>query len=294
MWHSRLTPSKHAASRRPFPSIFWTCPYSWPSSLKTSSRFCASFSFFPRRRFLPPFPAHRTRGAPETGEEGDRTEGPGTKRTGDHGEEVDGNWRRRRGRRRELETKGLQTKGRRAQSAKECFSSLSLSLSLSPAWPLSRGDVLCCPPCPPIPSLCFCIHVLSLLLLLLPLLFLYPSSFSLPFLALYPSSLSSLSPLSPLPLPPLPPCSLALSLYLLLSLSEHTLVLWHFRRCRSSKSRSHNDAHVARNCTRPLPTLPCAPSPSQRRMLGSHAVGSKFRLQQNAKVFLSVHLLSLS
>jgi hypothetical protein len=26
----------------------------WPSSLKTSSRFSLSFSFFPRRRFLPP------------------------------------------------------------------------------------------------------------------------------------------------------------------------------------------------------------------------------------------------
>ena len=26
----------------------------WPSSLKVSSRFSLSFSFFPRRRFLPP------------------------------------------------------------------------------------------------------------------------------------------------------------------------------------------------------------------------------------------------
>lgn len=27
----------------------------WPSSLKVSSRFSLSFSFFPRRRFLPPW-----------------------------------------------------------------------------------------------------------------------------------------------------------------------------------------------------------------------------------------------
>lgn len=39
-----------------YPSIFTTCAYSWPSSLKVSSRFSLSFSFFPRLRFFPPFP----------------------------------------------------------------------------------------------------------------------------------------------------------------------------------------------------------------------------------------------
>lgn len=39
-----------------YPSIFTTCAYSWPSSLKVSSRFSLSFSFFPRRLFFPPFP----------------------------------------------------------------------------------------------------------------------------------------------------------------------------------------------------------------------------------------------
>ena len=33
-----------------------TWAYCWPSSLKTNSRFIPSFSFLPRRRFLPPFP----------------------------------------------------------------------------------------------------------------------------------------------------------------------------------------------------------------------------------------------
>lgn len=56
MWQSRLVPSKHKASSRPFPSIFVTCAYSWPSSLKINSLFSASFSFFPLLRFLPPLP----------------------------------------------------------------------------------------------------------------------------------------------------------------------------------------------------------------------------------------------
>lgn len=56
MWHSRFTPSKHIASRRPLPSIFVTWAYSCSSSLKSNSRFSDSFSFFPRRRFFPPFP----------------------------------------------------------------------------------------------------------------------------------------------------------------------------------------------------------------------------------------------
>ena len=43
-------------SNRPFPSMHTTCPYSWPSSLYTSSRFSSSFSFFPRFLFFPPFP----------------------------------------------------------------------------------------------------------------------------------------------------------------------------------------------------------------------------------------------
>jgi hypothetical protein len=54
IWARRRAPSKHCASRRPLPSILTTCAYSWPSSLKTSSRFSLSFSFFPRRLFLPP------------------------------------------------------------------------------------------------------------------------------------------------------------------------------------------------------------------------------------------------
>ena len=40
----------------PLPNILMTCAYSWPSSLKTNSRLRPSFSFLPRRRFLPPFP----------------------------------------------------------------------------------------------------------------------------------------------------------------------------------------------------------------------------------------------
>ena len=56
MWHRRLTPSKHIASNRPLPSILVTCAYSCSSSLKINSRFSDSFSFLPRRRFLPPFP----------------------------------------------------------------------------------------------------------------------------------------------------------------------------------------------------------------------------------------------
>lgn len=75
----RFSPSKQRASRRPFPSILMTWAYSGrgehairrverlessgkgvvkipcPSSLKVSSRFSLSFSFFPRRRFLPPW-----------------------------------------------------------------------------------------------------------------------------------------------------------------------------------------------------------------------------------------------
>lgn len=51
---SRLLPSKHRASRRPLPSIFTTWAYSWPSSLKVSSRRWSSFSLVPRLRFLPP------------------------------------------------------------------------------------------------------------------------------------------------------------------------------------------------------------------------------------------------
>merc|ERR1719173_301775 len=56
MWQSRFTPSKHIASRRPLPNIFVTWAYSWPSSLKTSSLFKPSFSFFPLLLFFPPFP----------------------------------------------------------------------------------------------------------------------------------------------------------------------------------------------------------------------------------------------
>ena len=56
MWHKRLMPSKQVASSLPLPSILVTWAYSWPSSLKTSSRLRPSFSFLPRRRFLPPFP----------------------------------------------------------------------------------------------------------------------------------------------------------------------------------------------------------------------------------------------
>mmetsp|Transcript_12576 Transcript_12576/g.30539 ORF Transcript_12576/g.30539 Transcript_12576/m.30539 type:complete len:201 (-) Transcript_12576:30-632(-) len=55
MWHRRFTPSMHCASSRPLPNMRSTCAYSWPSSLKMSSRF-SSPSFFPRRRFLPPLP----------------------------------------------------------------------------------------------------------------------------------------------------------------------------------------------------------------------------------------------
>jgi hypothetical protein len=55
IWARRRAPSKHWASRRPFPSILTTWAYSWPSSLKTSSRFSLSFSFLPLRRFLPPW-----------------------------------------------------------------------------------------------------------------------------------------------------------------------------------------------------------------------------------------------
>ena len=54
IWASRFSPSKHIASRRPFPSILITCAYSWPSSRNTNSRLSSSFSFFPRLRFLPP------------------------------------------------------------------------------------------------------------------------------------------------------------------------------------------------------------------------------------------------
>ena len=54
IWASRFSPSKHTASRRPFPSILITCAYSWPSSRNTNSRLSSSFSFFPRLRFLPP------------------------------------------------------------------------------------------------------------------------------------------------------------------------------------------------------------------------------------------------
>ena len=59
MWQSRLMPSKHIASNLPFPSIFVTCAYSWPSSLKINSLFSASFSFFPLLRFLPPLPTRK-------------------------------------------------------------------------------------------------------------------------------------------------------------------------------------------------------------------------------------------
>lgn len=55
MWANRFSPSKHCASRRPFPSILRTCAYSWPSSRNTSSRLSPSFSFFPRLRFFPPY-----------------------------------------------------------------------------------------------------------------------------------------------------------------------------------------------------------------------------------------------
>lgn len=54
MLPSRRTPSMQCASRRPLPSIFRTCAYSWPSSLKTSSLLMLSASFFPLRLFLPP------------------------------------------------------------------------------------------------------------------------------------------------------------------------------------------------------------------------------------------------
>ncbi|KAG6556237.1 hypothetical protein Mapa_002178 [Marchantia paleacea] len=46
----------HRASHRPFPSMRRTCAYSCPSSLKTSSLFSSSASFFPLFRFFPPFP----------------------------------------------------------------------------------------------------------------------------------------------------------------------------------------------------------------------------------------------
>lgn len=52
---SRLLPSKHMASSRPLPSILTTWAYSWPSSLKVSSRRWSSFSLVPRLRFLPPY-----------------------------------------------------------------------------------------------------------------------------------------------------------------------------------------------------------------------------------------------
>jgi len=52
---AKLEGRRTFASKRPFPSILMTCAYSWPSSLKTSSRFSLSFSFLPRRRFLPPW-----------------------------------------------------------------------------------------------------------------------------------------------------------------------------------------------------------------------------------------------
>ena len=55
MWQRRFTPSMHCASRRPFPSMRRTCAYSWPSSLKMSSRF-SSPSFLPLRRFFLPSP----------------------------------------------------------------------------------------------------------------------------------------------------------------------------------------------------------------------------------------------
>jgi hypothetical protein len=51
---NRFSPSKHIASKRPFPSIFITCAYSCPSSRNTNSRLSSSFSFFPRLLFLPP------------------------------------------------------------------------------------------------------------------------------------------------------------------------------------------------------------------------------------------------
>ena len=51
----RLLPSKHIASSRPLPSILTTWAYSWPSSLKVSSRRWSSFSLVPRLRFLPPY-----------------------------------------------------------------------------------------------------------------------------------------------------------------------------------------------------------------------------------------------
>lgn len=54
---NRFSPSKHCASRRPFPSIFITCAYSCPSSRKTNSRLSSSFSFFPRLLFFPPYKA---------------------------------------------------------------------------------------------------------------------------------------------------------------------------------------------------------------------------------------------
>ena len=56
MWHSLLTPSKHIASNRPFPSILITWAYSCPSSLNTNSLFPDSFSFLPLHLFLPPLP----------------------------------------------------------------------------------------------------------------------------------------------------------------------------------------------------------------------------------------------
>uniref|UniRef100_A0A2P2INL6 Eukaryotic translation initiation factor 1Aa n=1 Tax=Rhizophora mucronata TaxID=61149 RepID=A0A2P2INL6_RHIMU len=44
------------ASQRPLPSMRSTCAYSCPSSLKMSSRFSSSASFFPLFLFFPPFP----------------------------------------------------------------------------------------------------------------------------------------------------------------------------------------------------------------------------------------------
>lgn len=64
IWASRFSPSKHWASRRPFPSILITCAYSWPSSRNTSSRLSSSFSFFPRLLFFPPCCRHVSHSGP--------------------------------------------------------------------------------------------------------------------------------------------------------------------------------------------------------------------------------------
>ena len=53
---SCLDPSMHMASHQPLPNMRRIEAYSWPSSLKISSHFSSSTSFFPLFRFFPSFP----------------------------------------------------------------------------------------------------------------------------------------------------------------------------------------------------------------------------------------------